>query len=175
MKTYILHPPPGSDATPAPPPPRTRRRVGCHYAPAGDTGPLTLHQKRRLVLLAKQAWRKRGQPGESFDAWRHDTSIRACGHRIREATQRHWASLKAAFQDALGESGHALSTLLRDHDNKRRIALHKLAAECSARGLPLAYPEAICTRQYRCNLHDATAPQIWRLFFTIKNRRPAKK
>jgi hypothetical protein len=135
---------------------------------------LNLPQKRRLVMLARRAWEKRGKPGESFDAWRVGVAVRACGLRIREAMQRDWGSLKAAFEDELGESGRAFETLMRDEDNKRRIALHKLTQACGERGLPLAYPEAICRRQYRCGLHEATVAQVWRLFFTVKNRRKPK-
>lgn len=172
MKTYTLHPwPRPSGETPSAAPWRQPRRVGADYAPEAGSGPLTLHQKRRLVLLAKRAWMKRGQPGENFDLWRRDVAERACGHRISQAWQRDWGSLKAAFENELGESGWAMNTLMRDEDNKRRIALHQLGRACSERGLPLAYPEAICRRQYRCGLGDATASQLWRLFFTVKNRR----
>lgn len=149
---------------------KTPRRVPGDYAPEAGSGPLTLRQKRRLVLLAKQAWLKRGQPGD-FDTWRRTVAERACGLRISRALQRDWARLKAAFLDEMGESGAALDTLLRDQDNARRIALHKLWQACTARGLPMAYPDVICRRQYHCPLGEATAPQLWRLVFTVKNRR----
>ena len=151
------------------------------YAPAGDTGPLSLGQKRNLVRLARRAFRVAkpsppaplpgGEGRDAFDAWRNAVAIRACGLRIREATQRDWGALRAAFQDAAGESGQALNTLVRDEDNPRRVALHFLAKACSERGLPLAYPSAICRRQNRCELGEATAAQVWRLVFTVKNRR----
>ena len=151
-------------------------RVGSDYAPEGGSGTLSLGQKRRLVLLARRAWLRQPHPGplpaaKAFDEWRQAQAVRACGLRISEATQRDWGALKAAFEDAAGESGRALNTLVRDEDNKRRVAMYKLQGACRERGLPLAYPEAICRRQYRCGLDEATAAQIWRLVFTVRNRR----
>lgn len=137
-------------------------------------GRLSLYQKRRLVLLARRAFNKQGRPGGDFDTWRREIALRACGLRISEADQRDWAALKAAYLDAAGDSGRAFETLMREDDNKRRIAMHKLVRACTERGLPLAYPEAICRRQYRCCLGEASAPQLWRLVFTVKNRRKAK-
>jgi len=147
------------------------RPVGGEYAPEGGSGLLSLGQKRNLVALARRAWRARGCPGVSFDAWRTSEAISACGLRISEALQRDWGSLRARFQDAAGESGAAFNTLVRDEDNKRRVALWKLQQICSKVGVPLAYPEAICRRQYRCALPEATPAQLWRLFFTVKNRK----
>lgn len=110
-------------------------------------------------------------PRPDFDAWRREQAIRACGLRISEASQRHFAALRAHFLDLAGAHAAAFETLVRDEDNPRRIALHALAKACDQRGLPLAYPAAICRRQYRCDLDHATAPQLWRLTFTIRNRR----
>lgn len=145
------------------------------YAPTHAAGTLTRRQKAVLAQLAREAWVERGCPAEGADAWRRAQSLDACGVRISQAGQRHFAALKARFLDLAGRSGDALNTLVRDEDNARRIAHHKLADACRHSGLPLSYPAAICRRQYRCALVDATAPQLWRLVFTIRNRARVRK
>lgn len=166
---------------------RGGRRVGGEYAPAGSA-PLTREQKAGLARLARRAWIARGMPraGDAGDAmhpvsasaaeaaWRHEQAVAACGLRISQATQRDYAAIRARFLDLLGESGEAVRVLIRDGDNPRRIALHKLAQECGRRGLAMAYPDAICRRQYRVGLGEASAAQVWRILFTVKNRRKKK-
>lgn len=148
---------------------------GSHYAPDLAWQPLSPSQRSGLAMLAKKAWQKWGR-GENEHAWRHAQSITAVGKRITEAGQRDFLRLRAHFLDLAGQSGAALNVLLKAENEPQRIALHKLTRECSQRGLPLAYPEAICKRQYRCTLAEASAQQIWRLVFTVRNRRkPAKQ
>jgi hypothetical protein len=141
-----------------------------NYAPSRDMAPLTREQKASLSMLARKAWRRLGR-GENENAWRHAQAIKAVGRRISEGVQRDFLPLRAHFLDLAGHTGAALDTLLAAESEKHRIALFKLGQACSQRGLPLSYPEAICKRQYRCSLAEATAPQIWRLFFTVRNRR----
>lgn len=132
--------------------------------------PLTRNQKTRLVLLAKRGWAAAGEPGE-FDPWRQDVAVQACGRRISEASQKHWADLKAEFQSRAGDEAGAFETQLREGDNKRRIAMHKLTEALAQKGLPGAYAAAICRTQYKCPLEEASAGQLWRLFYTVKNRK----
>lgn len=144
------------------------------YAPTHAAAALTRYQKWQLSKMARAAWILRGRPGDEAE-WRREQSIAACGHRISTAGQAHWAVLKARFLDHARRSGEAFETLMRDTGNALRIARWKLRKECAARKLPLAYPAAICRKQYRCDLANATAPQLWRLIFTIRNRRPVTR
>lgn len=131
--------------------------------------PLTREQKARLSILARDAFAKSGSG--NADSWRREVAIRACGRRISEAAQRDYLPLKAAFQDLAGESGRALETLLRAESEPQRVAMHRLTQECGKRGLRLAYPEAICRRQYHCALSEATPRQLWNLLYTVRSRR----
>ena len=122
--------------------------------------PLTNEQKARLSILAREAFAKLN-PG----------SLAGMDRRITEAAQRDFLPLKAHFQDLGGKSGQALNTLLRAESEPQRIAMHKLTQECRYRKLSLSYPEAICRKQYHCNLTQASAKQLWCLVFTIRKRR----
>jgi hypothetical protein len=64
---------------------------------------------------------------------------------------------------------------MRAETEPRRMAMHKLRRDCADRGLSLDYPAAICRRQYRCALEDASPTQLWQLVFTIRNRRPTRR
>jgi hypothetical protein len=70
-----------------------------------------------------------------------------------------------------GKPVQAYQTQLRDGDNKRRVALWKLTQALSAKGLEMGYAGAICRAQFKCQLEDASAKQLWCLFYTIYNRR----
>ena len=62
-------------------------------------------------------------------------------------------------------------TQLREGDNKRRVAMHKLTEALRAKELPLSYVAAICRAQFKCSLEEASAKQLWCLFFTVTNRK----
>ena len=162
MKPYILH---------------TRPIPGAKHAedgkcPDASWKALSKIQKARLSMLAAKAYAFQNiGPAVTLAEWRREESIRACGLRISEATQAHWADLQSAFQDLAGMPGRAFATQMREGDNKRRVALHKLASELAAKGLHPSYAASICRCQYKCALEDASAKQIWCLYFTIKNRR----
>lgn len=153
------------------------RQSRANYAPDMAWEPLSKEQRQSLARLAKRAWNKHlaWKSSAAFDTWRHEQCIKAIGRRITEAGQRDFLPLRAHFLDLLGQSGVALNVLLQAESEPQRIALFKLQSECSARRLPLAYPEAICRRQYRCGLAEANAQQIWRLLFTVRNRRSETK
>lgn len=146
---------------------------GSHYAPDLAWQPLSREQRQGLAILSKRAWDRWGR-GVAFDAWRHEQCIKAVGRRITEAGQADFLPLRAHFLNLVGQSGAAMNTLLAAESEPRRIAMYKLTQECQRRGLRLAYAEAICRTQNRCALAEANAKQIWRLVFTIKNRRSLK-
>lgn len=186
MKTYHIHPPPhravpvddpAVDTRPADAPAGAARRRPTDYAPDIAQRPLSRKQKARLCILARQAAEQLGAPqtGPAHHQWRHDQAIAACGHRISAARQAHWADLHAWFVDRAGRADAAFTTLMRADDNPRRIAMHKLREALTQRGLAEAYAAAICQRQNKCPLHDASAPQLWRLLFTVRNRRKPQR
>lgn len=136
--------------------------------------PLSKHQRQTLARLARRAWQAAGG-GQPFDAWRHEQSRRACGRRISEATQPDFLPLRAHFLNLEGDAVRAFRDHMRAADEPRLLALHKLRRECAARSLSLGYPAAICRRQYRCHIDDASPKQLWQLVFTVRSRRKAAR
>lgn len=132
---------------------------------------LTNYQKGRLSMLARKASVKCGISSHEETEWRREQSILACGCRISEATQAHWADLKSRFQDLAGEVEKAFQTQMREGDNKRRVAMWKLTQALNAKGLQTTYAAAICRAQFKCALEDASAKQLWCLFYTVTNRK----
>ncbi len=148
---------------------------------------LSKAQKAAIAMLARKAWalcpqraalleanRARGMSATAiFEAWRHVEQGKACGKQsLRQCTsEQDYLKLRAHFEALIGRYGRALRTLLRHAEEPRLVARHKLEEACRERGLSLAYPASICRRQYRCGLDDATEQQLWRLVFTVRNRR----
>lgn len=139
------------------------------------SAPISREQKTRLVLLAREAYQ--AQPGlvrgqTKFDLWRHQQAIKCCGRRVSEALQGDFLPLKAHFLNLAGKPVAAMRAHMRRETEPQRVALHKLTRECAAKGLSIAYAATICHAQYRCALEEANEKQLWRLFFTIRNRKP---
>jgi hypothetical protein len=166
-----------------------KRRV--QYPSPG--GPLSREQKARICIMARECFHGSGAssftrqagslPAESgkmpdFQSWRREQQLIACGKSsLRECTQSDYLLLRAHFENLLGKSDRALETHLRAAQEPQRIAMMKLRAACADAGLDLAYPAKICRQQYKCELDEANANQLWRLVFTVRNRskRPTPK
>lgn len=137
--------------------------------------PLSRRQKVTLVCLARDAWECQKATGESFDDWRQAVAEEACGSRISAASQKDYLPLKSAFLAQAGNARESFRAEIRQIDNKRRVAIHKLQKALAAKNLPAAYAEKICQIQYKVPLAEATCPQIWRLFYTVQNRKTTTK
>lgn len=141
--------------------------------PAG--GPLTNGQKARICILAREAWEAECRPGD-FGDWRHEQQARACGHgSLLACAQADYLLLTAHFKNLLGRSGAAFRDLMRHGTEGKRLAVHKLRAACDQYGFAYPdYPAAICRRQYRCSIEDASERQAWNLFITVRSRGQAR-
>lgn len=147
---------------------------------------LSLFQKREIAIAARRAYDAK-QDREAFEAinsdlsrsacfeaWRHVEQGKAVGiQSLREMTQAHWAPVMAHFKRLAGDQAGADRTLARDADNGRRIARYKLDEALRERGLGEAYAASICRSQNRCELDHASEKQLWRILYTVRNRRPA--
>ena len=142
--------------------------AGC---PDAGWKPLSSQQKNRLAILARQAFENLKVQGMTATEWRHEMAIQKVGCRISEAKQKHWTDLKSMFQDLAGKHGPAYKTQIRAADNKRRVALHKLTLAIQERNLHISYAQSICMTQFKVPLEEASAKQIWCLFYTVTNRR----
>lgn len=170
MKTYILRK--------APPlkPIGAARHIEDSSCPDAGWKALTKNQKTRLAIMARKAAEVQGisLKSKDLDEWRHQVCIKACGVRITEATQSNWADLKSAFEDLGGKPEQAFKTQLREGDNKRRVAMHKLTQALAGKGLDASYAAKICNAQFKVPLDQASAKQLWCLFYTVTNRRNPK-
>lgn len=162
--------------------------------------PLTKHQKAILGQLAQQAWAAKTTderqaiaqdiadqtgdpsipPSRVLKIWKHQIQERATGiPSAADMTQEHYADAKGALLAEAGKIRQAYASHYRAHPDEetRRRTTWLLRQSTQARGLAWpGYPLAICRRQYRCELADATPRQLRSLLYTIRNRRkPIKK
>ncbi len=153
-----------------------QHHTGVNRYPRRSFNVLTRVQKARLCVLSRQAFEavNHRAPANTAEAdqFRHEQVTRAVGaDGLRLCRQDDYKALEAFFLDLAGESGQALTAHMEHATEPARVALETLRAECEERGISLNYAEAICRKQYKCELADADANQLWRLTFTVKNRR----
>lgn len=147
---------------------------------------LSNEQKSILCRLAREAydaWSGREAFEEAnptlsvskcFEAWRRVEQGKAVGQQsLRLCTQDAFLRLRAHFKAMLGNGDGAVRDLLRNAEEKRIRARWKLQQALDQRGLDENYAGAICRRQFKCELGDASEKQLWALFFTVTNRRKA--
>jgi hypothetical protein len=160
---------------------RKRSRNG--YPSVG--GPLENKDKARICIKAREAFDK-ADTRQDFETWRrHEQFIAVTGANplldrtsrlsLRDCTQRDVLKLVAHFEDLAGQPGRAIDAHMRDEMKDSSIAMRKLEVECAERGLDLSYPAKICQKQYKCALEDAAPNQLWRLVFTVRNRRKVRR
>lgn len=141
--------------------------------------PLKKHQKWEIVKLARAAFDKIDPAdidGQTFDEWRHSEVARACGKNgLRCCDQDDYAPVKAHFLDMVGASGAAFNWHVRAQSQGDRVARAVLERECGKAGVSLGYAIAICKRQFRCELNDASEKQLWSLVYTVRNRASARR
>jgi hypothetical protein len=140
----------------------------------GPGSPLSNEQKARICIIAKEAFLKASQncTFRNFKEWRRQEQLEAIGKEsLRECVQSDYLALLAHFQNLAGESGRAVKNIIRAAAEERAVARNKLDESLGERGLRLEYAEAICKRQFKCDLDGASAKQLWTLNFTVRNRR----
>jgi len=141
-------------------------------------------QKAQLGQLARSAWLAWAGREEfldtnaelsasaAFTAWRHWQQGKACGRQsLLACTQEDFLPLRAHFLALGGHEEQAGRTLVRAASEPERLARYKLKEALQERGLAEGYAAAICQRQYRKPLAEASAKQLWCLVYTVRNRR----
>lgn len=144
---------------------------------------LTLDLRRQAIHQASEATNDPlCSDNQAFTHWRHAQQCAATGcDSLRAMTQRDYLPCLLHFQLIQGNHGQptldtvmppeATRTLARNATEEHRRARWKLGQALREAGLEQAYAEKICRTQYKCPLADASTKQLWRLFFTIRNRR----
>lgn len=139
--------------------------------PARLGGPLSRTQKAELCLLAREAFGASGATGDP-EEWRREQQLATTGKEsLTLCTQDDYLPLKARFLELKGESGRAMNAHISHATEPKRVARYNLNAALADANLPLAYAEAICRRTQKCGLEEASAKQIWRVVYTIRNRK----
>ena len=147
---------------------------------------LSNKQKAILCQLARKAWDQWPEreafldvnpdfsKSAAFEAWRRNEQLEAAGvASLKSATsENHYLRIKAHWEDKLGHYERAAKDLLKHADEACLQVLYKIYESCAQRGLDYpGYPGAICRRQYKCALEEASEKQLWSLCYTIRNRR----
>lgn len=152
------------------------------------SAPLSHLQKRLLSQLSDRAFAcvSAESDGQYFyddlpatkarEQFRHDQVVKACGKiGLRCCSQEDYKLVEAHFLNLCGETGKALNAHVRAVTEPRRQAEAVLNRELVAGGFNLSYAAAICQRQFRCTLADATEKQLWNLVYTVRNRAAARR
>ncbi|MCX6908124.1 MAG: sigma-70 family RNA polymerase sigma factor [Verrucomicrobia bacterium] len=140
------------------------------------SAPLDNGQKAHLCILAREAFEHvHGRPASSeaeFNAWRYEQAAEECGvSSLCAATQREYKLVEARFLRLKGQARAAVRAHERAATEPTRLAMFKLREALRERGLAESYAEAICRRQFKRGLNEASARQLWCLVFTVRNRR----
>lgn len=138
--------------------------------------PLDDGQKAHICILAREAFEHvHGRPPSSqaeFDHWRRAEQERACGvSSLRAATQAEYKSIEARFLKIKGEAKAASRAAARAATEPARLAMFKLRDALRERGLDESYAAAICRKQFKRSLSEASERQLWCLVYTVRNRR----
>lgn len=132
------------------------------------------NQKACICQLARRAYDQRGGLAalrETSEEFRRREQLVACGRSsLRACTQDDFAPLMAHLYKLLGEDGLAFKWLIKAQTQPARLARVKLNEALTEFGFHESYAAAICRRQYKCELDDATDRQLWKLMYTIRNR-----
>lgn len=149
------------------------------------SSPLSNEQKAEIAQLARKAydaWNGReafedANPelsrSKCFEAWRRVQQGEAVGiQSLTLCTQDQFLPLRVHFKKMIPVSiPSAMRDALRAQEEPRIRARYKLQQALDERGLNESYAAAICLRQFKCELGQASEKQLWCLFFTIRNRR----
>lgn len=149
---------------------------------------LSKEQKRMIAMAAHAAWAVSPDREGMIEcngelslsaieaAWRHHQQGLVLGlprQSLTEAHQGDFAPLLAHFSALAGREAAADNWAARAATDGPRRARWILERELKARGLSTGYAAAICRTQNKCVLDDASEKQLWRLVFTVRNRRKA--
>ena len=142
--------------------------------------PLTLPQKKALLIVARQAYQRAKSmhaADTDFDNWKREQAIKAAGVRISEATNGDFLKLRGHFHALAGNAGEAFNDALADDPETQRQtnARHVLNELLAKAGMTEAYAASICRDRFAVSLHHADAAQLEALAMTLKQRAAAFK
>ena len=160
------------------------------FAVAGQgAGPLTQHQVRSLVLLARRAYAVQRSLGlaeeEPFDEWRHAAVADAAPGRpgLKLLRQEDFCAVRDYLKRLAGGSPAAASAREAREDDSRRRALWALRRECvrladafdgGAEGA-VRYAASIVRKETGAAPEAASPVALWRAVYTLRSRAKARR
>jgi hypothetical protein len=156
--------------------------------------PLTTLQKQKLVLLAREAFGKRGTgsgelgteeecpfevPGEAkvsdFDAWRRSQCMQAVERPgLTACRNEDYLPLKAHFLRILGRTEEADAAQERAEMEPRAYLFDQFRRACNAAAgavdNPAQYAEGFLRRACKCGIDDAPDKALWRAIYLLRNK-----
>ena len=142
-----------------------------HCYPGASTNPLSKRQKGIICMLAARAHAVMCI-GYSVETWRREQQVVAVAQEsLTTCCQADYLTLESHFEYLAGNGGNAFNAAYRDLDERTRQARHALDGSLKDRGLDVSYAEKLCQTQYKRGLDKATADQLWRIKYTVDNRR----
>lgn len=136
--------------------------------------PLSIDQKKTLVLLAQKVYRQEKRV-ESFTDWRHRQQLMACERAsLTLATNEDYNYIRAHYLNLLGQKNAAANIRAKAACEPRTWALARFKKECEAARdvLPQAeqYAAGFLRNARHVNLDTADANHIWHAIFIVRRR-----
>lgn len=159
-------------------------REGIAIAAQG-AGSLTPLQVRTLAAEARRAYetqRRLGLADEDFDAWRHGAVQDAVPGRrgLRDLTQADFAPVRAWLRELAGGQRPGCRRSPSEDDDARRARWtlrRSMESHAGFFGGPdgvEAYVADLFRRIHGTTMEEASARQIWQVFYTLRNRASAR-
>jgi hypothetical protein len=134
---------------------------------------LTKPQRLLLAGLARRAWKQRSDANATdltYDQYRHEEAIRACGHKISEAPRTAFDDLFTHFQKECGNIDRAFDHALKSEHapNDWRGWQLQILTELKKAELPWNYAQPIAQKKYGQSLENLSPDQLKTVFFDIR-------
>ena len=164
------------------------------HAVAGQgAGGLTKKQIIALATMARKAYAAQSSLGladafKDFDTWRKGVLYHLTERTtqkdltsFKKITQREYSTVFKRFAELamMSETAARCKSEEEDEAARARHILYKTMEEEAVNfdggfNGALRYASKVCADQYGCICDKATAKQIWRVIYTIKNRAKAR-
>ena len=147
---------------------------------------LTKEQKKRLILVAQDAWSEQKRVGmcdDTFEVFRRGALFDVCSKTsFRSVMQGEYLDAINYFRKLAGKQVEPKQVKRASTaEDERRRALYSLKKECEnladrygGAGGAAVYADALFQGIHKCGQDKASAKQIWNVIFTLRNRNKTK-
>ena len=137
---------------------------------------LNHRQTTSLFLLGKRAFARAQQFHASDDLeeaiWIRRECIKACGHRLSEASNKHFKAIESHLAALAGDAAKAYDSAVRDteEDDARENWLSLIQKALATHSKPMAYADKIAQDKGFPPTERAKAWQLKQVYMTVKSR-----